>query len=326
MSYKVTDIKQGLYQISSPLGVRYIHQYLMVENESVLLIDVGMKETPTEVLQPALQELDLSMNQLKTVVISHADVDHFSGGASLKDLAKHVTLMAHKRDAPWIESKKKIMEERYFYYEPFGVSHDEETKQWFKDGLQETNVDIQLNGNESIHLGSDRYIDIIHTPGHTPGHLSFYDRKNRACIILDAILWKGLYDVEKKIVSPPPYYTISSYLKSIEKIMSLDIDVLLTGHYDVMTGEDAKQFLQESKEFVTTVEKSILEILNKSLEALSLSEILEKTNEKVGSFNVMMVELVGPVYAHLKDLEAKQQVECIMNGTIPYWKAKWGGL
>jgi len=321
MSFKVTEIKEGLYQISSPLGVRYVHQYLFVDSAGAVLIDTGMKETPKEVLIPALKEIDISLEQLKTVVISHADVDHFSGVANLKNEANHITLMAHNLDASWIESKKKIMDERYFFYEKYGVHHDKDTKQWFRNGIEETIVDVRLNGGETLHLGSNRIIDIIHTPGHTEGHLSFYDRKNRAAVVVDAILWKGLYDTEKKIVSPPPYYTISPYLESIEKMMKLEIDVLLTGHYDPLKQDKAQQFLIESKEFVRTVESTVIELLTNSPDSLSLQEILEKTNEKVGKFTVMMVELVGPVYAHLIDLESKQKILRLSGSSIPYWKA-----
>lgn len=322
MDYEISEVKKGLYKISSPLGPRFVHQYLLTENESAILIDSGMKDTPNNVISPALKEIGVTFDQLKTVIISHADVDHFSGLENLKKLAKHSTVIAHKLDAPWIESTEKILEERYFAYEILGVSHDEETKQWFIDSTQGSLIDIHINGDEVLHLGSDRYIDIIHTPGHSPGHLSIYDRNNRAAIVIDAILWKGLYDTNGKIISPPPYYSVSSYLESIEKILSLDVDVLLTGHFNVITGEEVKQFLQESINFVHFVGKTVEELINASSQPLSLREILDQTNAKVGNFTAMMVELVGPVYAHLVELEKEQKIIRKSEESIPYWIVK----
>lgn len=319
MTYQIKKIGKGLFKISSPLGVRYFHQYVLVENDNAIIIDTGMQNTPVDVLEPALRDIGMSLSQIRNVIISHADVDHFSGTEKLKEKSKQVTVMAHKLDASWIESKEKILTERYFRYEQYGVFHDNETKKWFKNELKETNVDVQLNGGEVLHLGADRYIDVIHTPGHTQGHLSFYDRKNRAAIVVDAILWKGLYDTEKRIVSPPPYYDIDNYIDSIKKIMSLDIDVLLTGHYDRITGKDIQSFLNESIEFVTTVGDTVLEVIESSNKPLTLREILEKTNEKTGNFTVMMVELVGPIFMHLIDLEACGKVVQIETDPFVSW-------
>src|SRR5690606_22986714 len=128
----------------------------------------------------------------------------------------------------------KILQERYFAYEQFGVFHDDETKEWFINSTEASRIDMQVTGGEVLRLGTDRYVDIIHTPGHSSGHLSIYDRKNKAAIVIDAILWKGLFDREGNIISPPPYYSVEPYLKSIDNVLDLDIDVLLTGHYDVM--------------------------------------------------------------------------------------------
>src|SRR5699024_9939469 len=145
------------------------------------------------------------------------------------------------------------------------------------------------------------------------------DRKNKAAIVVDAILWKGLYDTEKKIVSPPPYYMLEPYLTSIEKIEKLHAETFLTGHYDPIYGDDIAVFLRESKQFVTVVEEAILQVLQASDRPLSLEDILHQTNELAGPFTEMMVELVGPICVHLEELETRQTVKR-NNGSIPTWE------
>lgn len=318
---KTTEIGEGLYQLSSRLGPRYVHQYVIVEDGEAVLIDTGMKETPAQVILPFLKDIGITPDKLKAVVISHADVDHFSGLKGIRQYSPTAMIMAHSVDVPWIESAEKIQLERYFYYETFGVAHDEETKSWFIDNLQAEKVDIHLNGGESLCLGRNRIIDIIHTPGHSAGHVSVYDRKNKATIVIDAILWKGLYDTEGQIISPPPYYSIAPYVHSIETILQLDSRYLLTGHYDILTGADIQTFLHESKDFVGLVEDTVRSIVRESDAPLSLKEILLRTNERVGNFTAMMVELVGPVYAHLNALEKEGVIWRQIENKLPYWSS-----
>ncbi len=316
---KSEQLAKGLYQIGSVLGPRYLYQYLLTDDYGTLLIDAGMAETPEQVIFPFLEENRISAEDLDMVLISHSDIDHFSGLKAIREKNRRVKVMAHELDVPWIESKERILKERYFYHQSFGVSHDNEIRSWFEDNLQSNHVDISLKGGETIKLGPAREVEVIHIPGHSHGHLAVYDQANRAAIIIDGILWKGLYDMEGKVISPPPYIVVKPYVEAIEKIMLLDIDFLLTGHYDIMRGEQAYQFLRESKDFVFRAERVIEELVKHQSVPISLMNIVEKSNELLGPFTVWWVDLVMPVYAHLTELEQQGKIHRCMKGTIPHW-------
>lgn len=317
--YKAKEVRPGLYQIGSVLGPRYVYQYLLKDEEGAVLIDAGMPDTPEQAIFPFFEEIGFMPDKLSTILISHGDVDHFSGVANLRKRCSKALVMAHQADVPWIESVERVQNERYFAYESLGIEHDEETKQWFIDHLQPTPVHLQLKGGEKLKIGKDRILELIHVPGHSPGHMAVYDRKNRAMIVLDAVLYKGLYDMHGTIISPPPYYSIAPYLNTIDTILNYDFDVLLTGHYDVMEGMEAYRFLHDSRAFVKQVEATIEQVVRQANQPLSLSEIYEKTNAKMGPYTAMAVELIGPVYAHLLDLEQRGLIHRTMNGKIPYW-------
>ena len=321
-TYHATEVKPGLYQIGSVLGPRYVYQYLLVDEAGSILIDTGMPDTPEKAILPFMRDIGLEPAQLRAILISHADVDHFSGLENLRKFCTNAMVMAHAADVPWIESVSRICRERYFAYESLGVAHDEENKRWFVEHLRQSRVDLQLRGGEVLQLSGERQLDILHLPGHSPGHLGVYDRKNRTAIIIDGVLWRGLFDSQgKNVISPPPYYSIQPYLDSIDRLLQLDIDCLLTGHYEVLSGQDAYRFLHESKRFVEEVSDAVEEVVRSGGGPVSLADVLDATNQKVGPYTVMAVELIGPVYAHLLDLERQGKIHRTMQGTIPCWYA-----
>ena len=67
MSFKAFEVAPGITRIESILGPRPFSQYLLREERS-LLVDTGVKETPEEIILPALDGL-----QPDFVVISHAE-------------------------------------------------------------------------------------------------------------------------------------------------------------------------------------------------------------------------------------------------------------
>lgn len=318
--WTMLKLAEGLYRIGSPLGPRHVYQYVLLDEEGALLVDAGMGATPEQAILPAVRSIGLDPARIRMLLLSHGDVDHFSGAETLRSHIPHLVVMAHRADVPGIESTDWITRSRYFAYETLGVHHDGETKQWFLDHLRPARVDWQLAGGETIRLGADRFLDILHIPGHSDGHLAVYDRKNRAAIIIDGILGRGLYDTEGRIISPPPYYDVEAYLDSIGKIRQLPFELLLTGHYDVMDNQEGHFFLEESRRFVDDLAGQLERMLaDAGGKPLSLKELLHAANEAVGPFTNMMVELTGPVFSHLQLLERQGKAFRIYDGTIPHW-------
>ncbi|MCM3783773.1 MBL fold metallo-hydrolase [Neobacillus mesonae] len=111
--------------------------------------------------------------------------------------------------------------------------------------------------NEAIHL-DDRVAELpqdhsipgapgwswIHTPGHSPGHVSFFRDRDRALIAGDAVttvqqdsLWHVAFQ-DKGVHGPPTYFTTDwmNAKKSVETLAKLQPDVLVTGHGHQMRG------------------------------------------------------------------------------------------
>ena len=85
----------------------------------------------------------------------------------------------------------------------------------------------------------------IHTPGHTPGHVSFFRNTDKALIAGDAFVTihsESAVDniTLKKTVSGPPKYFTPNWISaafSVKKLRDLRPTVAATGHGQVMRGE-----------------------------------------------------------------------------------------
>ncbi len=101
--------------------------------------------------------LERSGLELKYILNTHGHADHIAGNASLKRRFERAKIMIHREDASML------------------VSPALNLSIWLGSVVASPRADVYLNGGDLIELGGLR-IEVIHTPGHTPGSLSFYVR------------------------------------------------------------------------------------------------------------------------------------------------------
>jgi glyoxylase-like metal-dependent hydrolase (beta-lactamase superfamily II) len=93
-----------------------------------------------------------------------------------------------------------------------------------------TRPDVRLTGGEMI--GS---LEVIPTPGHTPGHVSLLDTRDRTVIVGDVFTSIGGLAVSNHFHVPFPLATMATWdkgkdLESAQKLRSLDPAMLVVGH------------------------------------------------------------------------------------------------
>ncbi|MGE5417696.1 MAG: MBL fold metallo-hydrolase [Acidobacteriota bacterium] len=92
-----------------------------------------------------------------------------------------------------------------------------------EDVLKEWRVDGEVHDNQVIDCGKTKFV-VLHTPGHSAGHCSFYFPEEEMLFIGDICLtkvgpWYGEAQAE-----------IEDYISSIDRILELKPKSLLTGH------------------------------------------------------------------------------------------------
>ena len=292
------EILQGIHRIQSDLGVRFMCQYLLVGEDRTVLIDTGLAGTPEEVIIPYLEEIGLSVEDIDEVIISHADVDHCGGNRALKERHPSLWFSCGEPDRAYVENNQLMLAEIYLWSEPYGFGPDEESKDWIRTELGgDSPVDAGLRGGETMRLGPDRRIEILHLPGHTAGHLGIWDPRNGAAIIIDAALETGIYDREGKRLIPPRYFDAVRYQNTIRKLQALRPEHLLTAHYPPMQGQMALDFLDLSLEFTERVHEVVREGLEEGTS--DLWELTKRADARLGPYPEFMHELAAGVRAHM---------------------------
>jgi glyoxylase-like metal-dependent hydrolase (beta-lactamase superfamily II) len=290
------EVAPGIHRIESVLGPRPFSQYLLRDERS-LLFDTGVKETPAAVILPFLDGL-----QPDLVLNSHADVDHYGGNAAIKQAAPRALFLAHELDVRWIESAEAIMRERYGWYAEHGLDYEPDVSAWLRDAIgPDTPVDVHLRAGERIRLGPRLMLEVLHLPGHTPGHIGLWEPASRTAIVMDAVLGRGLLDLDKNVIHPPPYFDVAAYLGAAQAEQAHAPQRLRTAHNDVIEGAEVGRFLAESIAFVEDAERIVTGALAEAGE-LTLSHLLELGDPQLGPFTSMPNELAGSLRAHLREL------------------------
>ena len=129
------------------------------ESKEAVLIDAGGEP---ERLQKEVQELGLIV---KALWLTHGHLDHAGAVGALTKLWNVPVIGPHQEDAFWLDMIQEVSA-RYGFPIPEPVVGN----QW-------------LEGGEVLELGNEKF-EVRFAPGHTPGHVIFYNENN-------GVLWTG---------------------------------------------------------------------------------------------------------------------------------------
>ncbi|HEY4453565.1 MAG TPA: MBL fold metallo-hydrolase [Pseudonocardiaceae bacterium] len=151
--------------------------FLVTGDDGLTLVDVGWAGAP-KVLLGALTEHGHQLADLKRIMITHAHPDHVRG---LAEFRRHTNadVLIHPADAAWLRAGRVPVGGRSgrigAVLDAMPLLH------W-----QPVEPDGELVDGEVI--GGLR---VIHTPGHSPGHVALLHEDSRTLLVGDAIFHRG---------------------------------------------------------------------------------------------------------------------------------------
>ncbi len=275
------QIFPNVYQIQSVFGNRYIYQYLFV-GDTVVLLDAGIAATPNEVIYPYLEKLGLSPGRISLVIAMHADLDHHAGLPGIKDASPSTQLACHQADLKLIEDPALLYQERYnFLAQDHGLGFGREAMVHCPEGRR---IEVVFHGGENLPLAKDWCLQVWHVPGHSAGHLTVYDEKNRAAFTSDAVQANGYPTIDGRMAFGPTYYTVESYLATIRFLENKPIDHLFSGHWPNQHHEEVGRFLAASRHFVETADALLQSYFHNHSGGTTLKQILIDLSPRLGSW------------------------------------------
>ncbi len=225
-----------------------LHPVLLSGNGEMVLVDCGYPGS-LPLLQEAAAKRGLCFNQLTGLLLTHHDIDHMGAAYELLQAHPQVKVYAPAGEAPYISGNNKLLqlqqaEDLYpclpAEYKPGALAF-----QLALQALKPVPVDVVLDENDQP-FGKD--VQLVSTPGHTPGHLSLYLKKEQVVVAADAVVIEN--DV-LGIANPQFTHDLPQAVASVQKLSRLPVRKLICYHGGMVEKEIEKKFhmlLQAYKE------------------------------------------------------------------------------
>lgn len=210
-------IRKGLYQLEA---AGWVNAYLIEGARGLTLVDTGHPRS-AEKLAKEITEAGFDLREIEQIVITHAHFDH-AGGAPFMLTKNRVKVYAHPEDAGELQGKPRKRP-----FSPVRWLSNLVQRIWFPYRPLEIVVPL----NQSTGLRGIPSWQVLHTPGHTPGSISFYQPADYILIAGDAF-----FNQRGKLTLPPALINDdnAAVVKSVKKLAELPCEVLCCGHGPVI--------------------------------------------------------------------------------------------
>ncbi len=304
------EILPGLHRIECPIGPRYVALYAIVGKVDILLVDTGFDGSIRETLVPYFKEHNLSLSKVRYAINTHSDYDHTGGNGAVKELMPNALICCGERDRPMIEDLQVMIDDRYNEFaHDHGFAESQEAVDFIRTVAFESKIDIGFAGNERIDLGG-RMVEILHTPGHSWGHLSVLDEQTGAVIIGDSVLGESVLLADGAPAFPPTYRFVEAYRSTIRLLKAYKPSEVLTSHYPRYKGQLGLDFLDLSLAYTDRIEKICFETLQEAAKPITMLELIEIAHTRMGPWpDPAYKYLVYPVLGHLEVLESYGKIK-----------------
>ncbi|MEK6851538.1 MAG: MBL fold metallo-hydrolase [Candidatus Thermoplasmatota archaeon] len=186
-------------------GVHFIETFagcVLYTDGRLVLVDTGVDEGAKDILT-YVKKIGHAARDIGSIVITHTHPDHVSGLAAIKAQAPNARVAAHRDDADYVARTKT-------YPGPPGAQRHKAVP-----------VDVRLEDSQTY----EGFL-VIHTPGHTPGHIALLGKERKVLVAGDSL------NHEKGLGPMPDAYNIDprAHRQSIKKLADYEFEVVLFGH------------------------------------------------------------------------------------------------
>lgn len=211
--FTVEKIDARTYAISEYKHWEETHCYLLCGRERALLIDTGLGVSNIRAVVDQLTKLPI------LATATHVHWDHIGGHRFFDQIA------VHELEKGWISgqfplSVQEVRKSLTKYPCDFPAEFTPEAYRIYQ-GFPQT----VFQDGDQLDLGG-REVQVIHTPGHSPGHCCFYEPE-RGCLYAGDLIYKGCLQAYYPSTDPLLFYA------SVRKVRELQADRVFPGHHQL---------------------------------------------------------------------------------------------
>lgn len=220
--FEVYKLLEGTYAIYEPYQFEEVISYLVLGQQRGALIDSGNGIGDIRAVVDELTDLPVS------VLLTHEHYDHVGGAHQFEEVAirDHPAAVQNLQAGRENAEARRLIEGDYVW-KPLPEGVDPES--W---SVQPATPSRLLKDGEMIDLG-DRTLEVIATPGHSPGSVCYLDPANRLLFTGDHFYPGPLYAHAEDV-------NLDDYLASNDKLSSriAEYDHVLPGHNEPWVGAE----------------------------------------------------------------------------------------
>ncbi|MHB8894973.1 MAG: MBL fold metallo-hydrolase [Candidatus Geothermincolia bacterium] len=307
-----------IYQPATHMWPSPANSFMIKDADGAVLIDAGCGFPECyQKIREFLAGHGLQPSDVHTVLLSHAHPDHMGAMPFLLEESSP-RIFLHPLEKP-LAADNSLLNVSFdmshiseYYADMLGGAEGADILDYFSTlcPMGAAVATDTMEDGDVLDLAGRR-LEVIHTPGHAPGHVSLYDRENR-------LLLSG--DVIGAVVAwyCPSGGGARGYLESLDKIESLDIDVILPSHGGEMT--DVRGAIDSTRAFIMARETRILELLGGGEKSL-----LELTEALFPRETTRMFPGVQATHSHLIKLEEDGAVRREDREGLPFFSLETPG-
>ncbi|UHA73233.1 MBL fold metallo-hydrolase [Paenibacillus sp. 481] len=235
--YHLLDIEfeyDAQTQVITPIILR--------DARETILVDCGYPNF-ARLLKEAAIRYDVTLESITKLIVTHHDMDHIGSLAALKRAYPHIVIIAHELEAPHIDGTKKSLRleqvEATFDVLPDEAKPHAEQFMNLLQSIEPIAVDRIVTNNEQLPWCGG--IEIVHTPGHMPGHMSLYLPASNTLIAGDAVV---IEQGQLNIANPQFTLDLDEAIRSVQRLLDYDIEQIICYHGGLFRG-DVKQALKQ---------------------------------------------------------------------------------
>ena len=237
------QVAPGVHRIPLPLpgdALKAVNVYAVEDGDRLALVDAGWhREDSWEALRTALGQIGAQPGDIRTVLVTHMHHDHYGQAPRLRHESGALVLLGEGEqrslDAILIrEERRKADDDRVERVVSAGAAElvpavEEAIRARGAAGLALwERPDVMAPDGHTVELRT-RALEVVATPGHTRGHVSFLDRAHRLFFAGDHVL---------PHITPSlgvePYgghgTSLVEFIGSLTKVRPLDVDRVLPAH------------------------------------------------------------------------------------------------
>lgn len=257
--------------------------YLIRGQGENMLIDTGnwtLPEFANGMGEFLLELLDKEKNDLKYILITHFHYDHTGNAKMLKE-RYGAQVVCHPADRPIIEDPLIVTRPENitrFGVTPEEVVEDFNLKEGESLGLSDpaiiekywnfpVEVDLEVNHGDILDVGGLK-LEIIHLPGHCPGHIGVWNPHSGS-------LYSGDLLHYPTPLGPAPIGDAKAHWQSIERCLALKPQLLLEGHgLSAYSEASARRRLEHMQRQQSDTRDRILHVLRRGRKPMTTEELV----------------------------------------------------